>query len=97
MQHWYVYFKLPVAQVQQWSTCVHRLFDLLAAGTGVRGRLQRRIGTQGGPDGVITLMETYSHIEQPCAFQSAYDAAVAAAGFSAEQIAARHIERFEDF
>jgi hypothetical protein len=64
----------------------------LAAQTGVRGTLLRKTEMQ---NDMVTLMEVYEGIETPTAFQSAYDQAVAAAGISAEAIAARRMERFE--
>lgn len=58
--------------------------------TGVRGRLLTRVHEES------TWMEIYADVADPVAFETALEAAVAAAGVHdyIEEGAARHIERF---
>lgn len=93
MQHWYVYYKLPRAQAAQIAARVRLMQDALAAAAPVRGRLLRRVDDDGQ---TMTLMEQYDRIDDPADFESRLARAVAAAGLSAEIVAQRRVERFED-
>jgi hypothetical protein len=93
MQHWYVYYKLPRAQIAETAARVRAMQDALAATTAVHGRLLRRV-----EDDVqtMTLMEQYDRIADPHAFAAGLATAVAGAGLPAPLLAQRRIERFED-
>jgi hypothetical protein len=93
MQHWYVYYKLPRAQLSSVAARVDAMFNVIAATTSVRGRLLKR---DDGDAQHVTLMEQYDDIADPATFTAAHANAVRGSGLSSELIAQRHVERFED-
>lgn len=89
MEHWFVYYKLPVEEV---GACVDRVRPMqqaLAAATGVRARLMRRADEPGAG---ATLMEVYCDIADAAAFGAALTAALERSEAPAR--GARRIERF---
>ena len=94
MQHWYVYYKLPRAQVAATAARVRAMLDAVAASTSVRGRLLRRADDDAD---TLTLMEQYDHIADPQSFGAGLAQAVNNAGLPAGVIAQRRLERFEEF
>ena len=93
MQHWYVYYKLPRAQVSAVAASVDAMFKVIAAATSVLGRL---LGRSDDIAQQVTLMEQYDHITDPAAFAAAYADAVRSSDLPAELITQRRVERFED-
>jgi hypothetical protein len=92
MQHWYVYYKVPAGDAETIAARVRAMFDTLAP-SGTPGRLLRRTDAGGGE---ITLMEVYEPIVDANRFAAALDGAVRRSGLSADVIARRRVERFED-
>jgi hypothetical protein len=88
VEHWYVYYKLPVAELPAVLPRVRALqatLGLAAAG------LQTRVDT---PDGIATVMETYPDIADAAGFAQALESAVAASDLPAALRAGRRTERF---
>ena len=92
MQHWYVYYKLDPATVRDLEPRLRRMQQDVAAASGVRTRLMRRAGDDGG---LATVLEAYEGIEQPEAFVGALGAALARADLPASLIAQRRTEKFQ--
>lgn len=92
MEHWFVYYKLPVADLPEVEARVRVMQGALAAASGVHGRLMRR--PEDGP--VLTLMEVYERIEDPAAFGPVLEEAVAYAGLPSAWVQSRRTERFRD-
>jgi len=94
MQHWYVYYQLPRAQLAATAACVRAMLNAISASTSVRGRLLKR----DDPDATtMTLLEQYDDIADPAAFEAALRSAVQRSGLSAQVVGRRRVERFEDF
>lgn len=91
MQHWYIYYKVPRAQVAPVAAQARAMLDALGAATGVHGRLLRRTDDGGAS---TTLMEQYDGIADTASFAQALAVAVQNAGFGAELRAQRRVERF---
>lgn len=89
MEHWFVYYKLPEAEVDAAVARVRPMLAELGAG-GARCRLLRRADA---PDGVATLMEVYEDIGDPAAFDGRLQQALLRHGLHGD---ARRIERFCD-
>jgi citrate lyase beta subunit len=89
MEHWYVYYKLPEAEV---GAAVARVRPMLAelSATGARCRLLRRADA---PDGIATLMEVYEDIADAAAFGDRMQQALVRHGLHG---ATRRVERFSD-
>jgi hypothetical protein len=92
MEHWFVYYKLPAAEVAAVAARVRAMMGDLQAATGVRGRLQQRSDRR---DGQETLMEIYEGVAEPAEFGVALAAAVHS-HLPPTLALARHVERFED-
>jgi citrate lyase beta subunit len=89
MEHWYVYYKLPAAEVEAAAARVRPMLAELGA-SGARCRLLRRADA---PDGIATLMEVYEDIGDAAAFDDRLQQALARHGLHG---AARRVERFRD-
>jgi hypothetical protein len=94
MEHWFVYYKLPIREADELAPRVRSMIDGLSAATGVHGRLMRKLG---GDDESATLMETYESITDGPAFEASLAGALGRAGLPAAALQARRIERFGDF
>jgi quinol monooxygenase YgiN len=90
MEHWYVYYKVPAAEVDTLAPRVRAMVATLAAAHGVRGHLARRVDE---PPGQVTLMEVYDDVRDAQAFGAALAAAARAAGLAPDG-AGRRVERF---
>ncbi|MEF9996438.1 MAG: DUF4936 family protein [Burkholderiaceae bacterium] len=90
MEHWYVYFKLPAAEVAAVAERIRIMQGALAAASGVHGSLIRRVEV----GETVTLMEVYERISDPQAFAAQLADASTHAGLAPELIAARRTERF---
>jgi hypothetical protein len=93
MEHWFVYYKLPIREADGVAPRVRTMIEGLSAATGVRGRLMRKLG---GDDESATLMETYDCIRDVPAFEAALAGALTRAGLPTAALQARRIERFGD-
>jgi hypothetical protein len=92
MEHWYVYYKVPVTESADVAQRVQAMFAALGD-DAPRGRLLRRADEQGGE---VTLMEVYEPVADASAFADALAGAVRASGLAPAIAARRRIERFED-
>ncbi len=90
MEHWYVYYKLPAADVDAVAARVRPMQSAIGALTRARCRLQARTEA---PHGVATLMEVYEDIADPAAFATQLDDALLLHGLGGP---ARRVERFRD-
>lgn len=90
MEHWFVYYKLPAAEVDATATRVRPMLAALGAATGARCRLMARTEVA---DGVATLMEVYEGIGDALSFATQLATALSRHGLEA---APRRIERFRD-
>ena len=93
VEHWYVYYKLPAAELPSCVPQVRALQDALRSATGVQPRLQTRVDA---PDGVATVMEVYADIADAAAFGARFDAALASSGLPQALRHGRRTERFRD-
>lgn len=93
MEHWYVYYKLPVADLGERLPAVRALLAAVQNNTGARPQLQTRIDT---PDGMATVMEIYADIDDPARFGPALEAALAASQLPPALRSSRRTERFRD-
>ena len=91
MEHWYVYYKLPAAELDATLPAMRALLAAVAAAAGIVPRLQTRVDT---PGGVATVMEIYPDITAPDRFAGQLQSAVAASGLPAALCAGRRTERF---
>lgn len=91
MQHWYVYYKLPIAEREATLARVRSVQARLAGETDVRMRLLER--TEQAE--TTTVMEVYEDIGEPERFGAALDAALRA-HLPDSLVAARRVERFRD-
>lgn len=89
-ESWFVYYKLPVAEVDATAPRVRALLADVERRCGVRGRLLRK---HDGAAGVATLMEVYEPVPEAARFSTALDEAARAA-LPAALCAARRVERF---
>ncbi|HOX88542.1 MAG TPA: DUF4936 family protein [Burkholderiaceae bacterium] len=92
MEHWFIYYKLPAAELAAVAERVRVMQGALAAATGVHGRLARRTDAAEP----LTLMEIYERIPDPTRFGAALTDAAAHAGLPAALLDARRIERFAE-
>lgn len=93
MEHWYVYYKLPQREALDLAPRIRAMMGVLASATGVRGRLLRKLGTEGDQ---ATLMEAYERIGDAAAFEASLADALARAGVPAAALQARRTEKFGD-
>lgn len=89
-EHWYIYYKVPSAQVGALAAAVRRMQRDLES-DDVSATLQMRVDVV---DGIATLMECYAGIADVAAFGRKLDAAVAASGVPVDLRGARRVERF---
>ena len=82
MTSYYVYYRIAPDRAAGLRKDVERLFDLVEASTGVRGRWMRRRDDPG------TYMEIYENVGDERAFEALLERA--AAGLALQ----RHVERF---
>jgi hypothetical protein len=92
MEHWYVYYKVPVTDTAAVANRVRAMFNALGE-NGARGRLLQRADPENAE---VTLMEVYEPVMDAGAFALALDNAVRASGLAASVIARRRVERFKD-
>ena len=92
-EHWFVYYKLPAADLAAWLPRSEVLLRAVARDGGVQGRLLQRADEAAG---LTTLMEVYEGIADPVRFGAALEAAVLAAARIDPPLAlpVRHTERF---
>ena len=88
MENWYVYYPAPAALALPLLREMQRQLVPGAVPAGAR-RGARRFG-----DTAPTWMEVYEGVKEPDSFAMLLDVAVGRAGLTAEQRAARHVERF---
>jgi hypothetical protein len=93
VQHWYVYYKLALAERDALREPVRRMQEQVARASGARTRLLER--TERDEAGMATVMEVYEGIDDAGRFARQLDAAVRA-HLPQEHVAARRIERFQD-
>jgi D-serine deaminase-like pyridoxal phosphate-dependent protein len=93
VEHWYVYYKLPAADLPSVLPMVRALQARLGKAGGAEPRLQARLDT---PEGIATVMEIYADIADPAAFGERLDAALRRSGLPAGLLAGRRTERFRD-
>lgn len=91
MQHWYVYYKLELADRDAALGRVRSVQRQVAGEIDVRMRLLQRTERQE----TTTVMEVYEDIEDAPRFAAALEAAVRA-HLSPAETSLRRIERFED-
>lgn len=82
MTSYYVYYRIAPDRAVGLRKDVERLFDLVEASTGVRGRWMRRRDDPG------TYMEIYENIADGAAFEALLDREAAGLGLE------RQVERF---
>jgi hypothetical protein len=90
IEHWYVYYKLPVDQVEAVAAAVRSMQRRIES-DGVVASLQMRVDVV---DGVATLMECYAGVADAATFGPRLDAGVAASDLPAGLRLARRVERF---
>jgi hypothetical protein len=93
VEHWYVYYKLPAAELPAQLPALRALQRAVGSATGAQPRLQTRLDT---PQGIATVMEVYTGITDPASFGPRLDAALAASALPASLRSARRTERFRD-
>jgi hypothetical protein len=89
-EHWYIYYKLPVAHVDAIAAAVRDMQRRLES-DGVIASLQMRVDVA---DGMATLMECYAGVADAATFGPRLEAAVAASDLPAGLRPARRVERF---
>lgn len=82
MTSYYVYYRIAPERAAGLRKDVERLFDLIEASTGVRGRWMRRL------DDLGTYMEVYENIADGAAFEALLEREAAGLGLE------RQVERF---
>jgi len=92
MEHWFIYYKVPVEQAADTLAAVRHLQSSLATRDGIFGRVLRKAQAE---NDTATLMEVYD-VADPERFARAMDAAVAASALTSALRAARRLERFID-
>ena len=91
MQHWYVYYKLDLADRSAHCERVHNMQQQIAQTTALRVRLLERTE----PGETTTVMEVYEDIADAERFAAVLDNAVRA-HLPASHAGGRRIERFRD-
>ena len=87
MENWYVYYPAPAALA---LPLLREMQRQLVPGAVQQARVEERVGSGTAP----TWMEVYEGVKEPDSFAMLLDVAVGLAGLTAEQRAARHVERF---
>jgi hypothetical protein len=87
MENWYVYYPAPAALA---LPLLQEMQRQLVPGAVQQARVEERVGSGTAP----TWMEVYEGVKEPDSFAMLLDVAVGRAGLTAEQRAARHVERF---
>ncbi len=87
MENWYVYYPAPAALA---LPLLREMQRQLVPGAVLQARVEERVGSGTAP----TWMEVYEGVKEPDSFAMLLDVAVGRAGLTAEQRAARHVERF---
>ena len=87
MENWYVYYPAPAALA---LPLLQEMQRQLVPGAVQQARVEERVGSGTAP----TWMEVYEGVKEPDSFATLLDVAVGRAGLTAEQRAARHVERF---
>ena len=87
MENWYVYYPAPAALA---LPLLREMQRHLVPGAVQQARVEERVGSGTAP----TWMEVYEGVKEPDSFAMLLDVAVGRAGLTAEQRAARHVERF---
>ena len=82
MTHYYVYYRIDPARLEELRAAIARLLALIERDTGVRGRWMRR------RDEATTFMEVYDGVTDERAFEALLEREGAALGLE------RHVERF---
>ncbi len=82
MTHYYVYYRVDPARLEELRGAIARLVALIERDTGVRGRWMRR------RDEATTFMEVYEGVSDERAFEALLERESAALGLE------RHVERF---
>jgi len=92
MEHWYVYYKVPVADTPAVANRVRAMFNVVGA-SGTHGRLMQRAEPESDE---VTLMEVYEPVLDAHAFEQLLASVVRASGLAASVVARRRVERFKD-
>jgi hypothetical protein len=92
MEHWYVYYKVPAAEMAAVANRVRAMFNALGAAAPNPRLLQR---AEPGKD-EVTLMEIYEPVADAAGFAHTLDRAVRASGLAPALVASRRVERFKD-
>ena len=87
MENWYVYYPAHAALA---LPLLREMQRQLVSGAVQQARVEERVGSGTAP----TWMEVYEGVKEPDSFAMLLDVAVGRAGLTAEQRAARHVERF---
>lgn len=87
MENWYVYYPAAAALA---LPLLREMQRQLVPGAVQQARVEERVGSGTAP----TWMEVYEGVKEPDSFAMLLDVAVGLAGLTAEQRAARHVERF---
>lgn len=87
MENWYVYYPAAAALA---LPLLREMQRQLVPGAVQQARVEERVGSGTAP----TWMEVYEGVKEPDSFAMLLDVAVGRAGLTAEQRAARHVERF---
>ncbi len=82
MTHYYVYYRVDPARLEELRAAIARLLALIERDTGVRGRWMRR------RDEATTFMEIYEGVTDEGAFEALLERESAPLGLE------RHVERF---
>ena len=93
MEHWYVYYTVPAADVLAVANRVRAMFNALADAAPGAKLLQRADAA----NNEVTLMEVYEPVTDAALFAQALERAVHASGLVPGIAATRRIERFKDF
>ena len=87
MENWYIYYPAPAASA---LSLLREMQRQLVPGAVQQARVEERVGSGTPP----TWMEVYEGVKEPDSFAMLLDVAIGRAGLTAEQRAARHVERF---
>lgn len=82
MTHYYVYYRVDPARLEELRRAIGRLLEAIERESGVRGRWMRR------RDEPTTFMEVYENVADDRMFESLLERESAALGLE------RHVERF---
>lgn len=83
MTSYYVYYRVDAHRVAALREAVQRMFGVIEAATGVRGRWMRR------RDEASTFMEVYENVADERPFEALLEREAAVLGLE------RHVERFQ--